>query len=162
MAAAALADAHAPVASDLEAQGGGRCLLGVAAVAQREAERGETEGRKARPVAVGVWLSRPKGEDVLILFPITSRPPSPDRFAVEIPEIEKRRGGLDATIRLWIILDEYNQDVVGKSFYLEPEPPLGRFSKAFFLPLMKEFIARRTRARGHDRRYRRAVRSYCR
>ena len=118
----------------------------------REAERGETEGRKPRPVAVGVRLARRKGEDVLVLFPITSQPPSPDRFAAEIPEMEKRRAGLDATLRLWIILDEYNQDTIGQSFYLEPEPPLGRFSKAFFLPLMKEFIARRASTRGVNRR----------
>ena len=66
--------------------------------------------------------------------------------------MEKRRAGLDATLRLWIILDEYNQDILGRSFYLEPEPPLGRFSKAFFLPLMKEFIARRAGTRGVNRR----------
>jgi hypothetical protein len=76
----------------------------------------------------------------------------PGRFAAEIPEMEKRRAGLDATLRLWIILDEYNQDTIGRSFYLEPEPPLGRFSKAFFLPLMKEFIARRASTRGVNRR----------
>jgi hypothetical protein len=75
----------------------------------REARRGETEGRKLRPVAVGVRIARQNGEDVLFLFPITSQPPSPDTFASEIPEIEKRRAGLDATLRLWIILDEYNQ-----------------------------------------------------
>ena len=101
---------------------------------------------------MGVRIARPKGEDVLVLFPITSQPPSPGRFAAEIPEMEKRRAGLDATLRLWIILDEYNQDIVGRSFYLEPEPPPGRFSKAFFLPLMKEFIARRARTRGVNRR----------
>ena len=39
--------------------------------------------------------------------------------------------------------DEYNTDVVGQSFYLEPDPPIGRFSKAFFLPLAREFVARR-------------------
>ena len=75
-----------------------------------------------------------------------------DRFAVEIPEMEKRRAGLDAAVRLGMILDEYNQDIIGQSFYLEPEPPLGRFSKAFFLPLMKEFMARRGRARSVSRR----------
>ena len=58
-------------------------------------------------------------------------------------EIEKRRTGLDPALRLWIILDEYNTDVVGQSFYLEPDPPIGRFSKAFFLPLAREFVARR-------------------
>jgi hypothetical protein len=116
-----------------------------------EAERGETEGRKSRPVAVGVRITRPKGEDLLVLFPITSQPPAPERFSAEIPEMEKRRAGLDVTLRLWIILDEYNQDTIGQSFYLEPQPPLGRFSKAFFLPLMTEFIARRTKARGVNR-----------
>jgi hypothetical protein len=99
-----------------------------------------------------VRIIRPKGDDVLVLFPITRQPPSSGRFAVEIPEIEKRRAGLDTTLRLWIILDEYNQDIVGQSFYLEPEPPLGRFSKASFLPLMNEFIARRSKSRGVNRR----------
>ncbi len=34
---------------------------------------------------------------------------------------------------------------IGKTqvVYLEPEPRIGRFSKAFFLPLLREFIARR-------------------
>jgi hypothetical protein len=119
------------------------CVIRFPYLWAREAQRGETEGRKVRPVAVGVRISRPKGEDVLVLFPITSQTPAQNRFAVEIPETEKRRAGLDATVRLWMILDEYNQDIIGQSFYLEPEPPLGRFSKAFFLPLVKEFIARR-------------------
>ena len=128
------------------------CVVRYPYLWARKGERGETEGRKPRPVAVGVRIIRPKGDDVLVLFPVTSQPPSPDRFAIEIPEMEKRRAGLDATLRLWIILDEYNQDIVGQSFYLEPEPPLGRFSKAFFLPVMKEFIARRSRSRGVNRR----------
>ena len=38
------------------------------------------------------------------------------RFAAEIPDTEKRRAGLDGDIRLWIVLDEYNQDVIGRSF----------------------------------------------
>jgi hypothetical protein len=113
----------------------------------RQAARGETEGRKARPVTVGVRLAKPNGDDVLVLFPITSQEPEKDRFAAEIPDIEKRRAGLDGSIRLWIILDEYNQDVIGRSFYLEPEPPLGYFSKAFFLPLLREFIARRSKTK---------------
>ena len=116
-----------------------------------EAQRGETEGRKSRPVAVGVRMAKPEGDDVLLLFPITSKAPERGRFAVEIPETEKRRAGLDGDMRLWIILDEYNLDIVGRSFYLEPEPPLGRFSKAFFLPVMREFIARRSRTRGVNR-----------
>lgn len=113
----------------------------------REARKGETEGRKDRPVAVGVRLKR-AGGDALLLFPITSQEPAAGRIAVEIPEIEKRRAGLDAGIRVWILFDEYNTDLVGHSFYLEPEPPVGRFSKAFFLPHMQAFVARGKRAAG--------------
>lgn len=108
----------------------------------REASRGETEGRKNRPVAVGVRLPRPDG-DLVVFFPISTKQPELGRFAVEVPSIEKRRAGLDTDLRLWIILDEFNTDAIGRSFYLEPEPPIGRFSKAFFLPLLREFIARR-------------------
>ena len=54
-----------------------------------------------------------------------------------------RRAGLDVDLRLWIILDEFNSDIIGRSFCLEPEPPMGRFSKAFFLPILRKFIARR-------------------
>jgi len=107
-----------------------------------EAGKGETEGRKNRPVAVGVRIARSDG-DLVLFFPITTKQPEPNRFAVEIPAIEKRRAGLDVDLRVWIIFDEFNSDIIGRSFYLEPEPPLGRFSKAFFLPLLKEFIARR-------------------
>ena len=117
----------------------------------REAAAGETEGRKFRPAAVGVRIAKPKGEDVLVLFPLTSQEPARGRFAAEIPAMEKRRAGLDGDVRLWIILDEYNQDVIGRSFYLEPEPPLGYLSKAFLLPLLREFIRRRTKARAVTR-----------
>lgn len=93
-------------------------------------------------MAVGVRIPRAVG-DLALFFPITTKQPEANRFTVEIPAIEKRRAGLDVDLRLWIILDEFNTDILGRSFYLEPEPPIGRFSKAFFLPLLREFIARR-------------------
>ena len=112
---------------------------------------GETEGRKdSRPVAVGFRLPN-AGGDLLLLFPITSKQPQPDRFAAEVPETEKRRAGLDQNLRLWIILDEFNEDRIGQSFYLRDEPPLGRLSRAFLLPLLKEFIARRNSASAINR-----------
>jgi hypothetical protein len=117
----------------------------------REAVKGESEGRKFRPVTVGVRVPKPGGDDVLVLFPITSQAPARERFAVEIPVTEKRRAGLDEIVRLWIVLDEYNQDVIGRSFYLKPEPPLGYLSKAFFLPLLQEFVRRRAQAKAVDR-----------
>ncbi|MGE0238943.1 MAG: hypothetical protein AB7F09_13065 [Parvibaculaceae bacterium] len=127
------------------------CVIHYPYLWVREASAGETEGRKHRPVAVGIRYPTTNGEDLLLLLPITTQPPQPGRFAVEIPEIEKRRAGLEVAVRLWLIFDEYNEDVIGKSFYLEPDPPLGRFSMAFFLPLMREFIRRRSEARGINR-----------
>jgi len=109
----------------------------------RQHKVGETEGRKVRPAAVGLRISRPKG-DILLLFPITTSPPQVGKWAVEVPEMERRRAGLDTDIRQWIVLDEANADVVGGSFYLEPEPPTGEFSRAFFGPLMQQVIERMT------------------
>ena len=54
----------------------------------REAAHGETEGRKFRPAAVGVRIPKPKGEDVLLLFPITSKEPAREPFAAEIPDMK--------------------------------------------------------------------------
>lgn len=127
------------------------CVIRFSYLWARQAAQGETAGRKDRPTAVGFRLLRAKGEDLLVLFPITSQPPQPDRFAVEIPEMEKRRAGLNSSLRLWIIFDEYNTDIIGQSFHLEPLPPLGQFSKAFFLPLMREFARRKSGAQGVER-----------
>ncbi|AQT47936.1 hypothetical protein [Bartonella choladocola] len=115
---------------------------------EHQASKGETEGRKKRPAAVAMRLLQ---NDLLILWPITTKEPSQDRFAVEIPDIEKRRAGLEQDLRLWIILDEFNIDKIGSSFYLEPDPPIGAFSKAFFLPLVREFIERRQQLKGIER-----------
>ena len=65
----------------------------------REAGKGETEGRKDRPVAVGVRIPR-AGGDLVLFFPITTKQPERSRFAAEIPAIEKRRAGLDVDLRL--------------------------------------------------------------
>jgi len=118
----------------------------------REFDKGETEGRKSRPTAVGFRLNRPDGQDILILFPITTQQPKSNRFAVEIPDTEKKRAGLEAALRLWIILDEYNEDVIGQSFYLEPDSLIGEFSRAFFVPVVRAFIKRRSEVRGVNRR----------
>lgn len=126
------------------------CVIRYPYLWAREAGQGETEGRKNRPVAVGVRIERIEG-DLLLLFPITTKQPEGGRFSAEIPAMERRRAGLDTDLRLWIILDEYNTDIIGHSFYLEPEPPIGRFSKAFFLPLVREFVARRKALKGVSR-----------
>lgn len=98
----------------------------------REAEQQETEGRKPRPVAVGLRLR----DDRVLLFPITSQPPRTGSRAVEIPEAEKHQAGLEPGKRLWIVLDECNLDVIGRSYYLTADPPLGHFSKPFFAKVL--------------------------
>jgi hypothetical protein len=113
----------------------------------READRGETDGRKLRPSAVALRLKRESGADALVLLAITSKQPLPQQDAIEVPEKEKRRAGLDSDKRLWIVLDEYNTDTVGESFYLVPGSPLGHFSDAFFLSLLRAFAKVRLNAR---------------
>lgn len=60
------------------------CVIRYPDLWAREAHRGETEGRKDRPVAVGVRVSRADG-DLLLLFPIATKEPEATRFAREIP-----------------------------------------------------------------------------
>lgn len=96
-------------------------------------------------------LARPGG-DAVVLLPITTQPPVRGRNAVEVPETEKQRAGLEISVRCWIMLDEFNTDVIGKSYYLEPEPPLGVFSRAFFVPVARRFVAHVKAARKIDRR----------
>lgn len=117
----------------------------------REAKRGETEGRKPRPTVVVLRLVRSRG-DAVVLLPITTHPPAKDRFAVEVPDTEKQRAGLQTGAHCWIILDEFNTDIIGKSFYLEPERPLGAFSRAFFHLVAKAFVANIRKARKIPRR----------
>jgi hypothetical protein len=117
----------------------------------READRGETDGRKSRPSAVALRLKRADGADVLVLLAITSKQPAPFQDAIEVPEKEKRQAGLDSDKRLWIILDEYNTDSVGKSFYLPPGSKIGNFGGTFFLALLRAFAKVRLNARRVER-----------
>jgi hypothetical protein len=75
--------------------------------------------------------------------------PGIDRLALEVPEIECKRAGLDADKRLWIILDEYNHDILETSFYLDPNGRLGAFSAMFNKKALRIFTeaARKRQAR---------------
>jgi hypothetical protein len=97
----------------------------------REAASGETEGRKLRPVALALITRTAAGEAEVLMVPITSQPPAADRFAIEVPDIEKRRAGLDRHLRLWVVTDEANTDLPGRSFYFEPDGRVGAFSLQF-------------------------------
>ena len=72
----------------------------------------------------------------------------PGQKAVSIPETEKRRAGLERDIQLWVVLDEYNYDLVGASWYLLSRVAASVcFSKAFFAPLLQQLRADLPRVR---------------
>ena len=97
------------------------CVIEYPYLCAREDAEQKTEGFKPRPVAVGVRMPAKVegGNDAALLFAITSKEPVAGVEAIETPEIEKRRSGLDQDKRLWIILDEYNFDLVVVSYYLD-------------------------------------------
>ena len=97
-------------------------------------DRNETAGRKDRPVCVIVAARGRDGLTHLALLAISSREPSADQGATEIPEIECRRAGLSEWKRAWITISEYNYDIAERSWHLDVNrPPLGRFGKPFMM-----------------------------
>ena len=92
-----------------------------------QADRGETEGRKKRPSCVVVVVTDVAGHHVMFIAPITSKAPDPGRTALEIPETEARRAGLDTNLQLWVILDELNADILEASYTLEDRSARGSF-----------------------------------
>lgn len=114
-------------------------------------EAGETEGRKQRPVVFVAVVQDKAGSNHLFVLPITTLPPK-DRLAVEVPQIERRRTGLD-DLSLWIILDEYNHDLLERSYYFDPAERVGAFSNMFHQNVLKSFLraAREKRSRSVPR-----------
>lgn len=94
-------------------------------------DKGETEGRKERPVCL--MLAIPKGKEThLVLLAISGTPPLSDQTTLSIPPLERRRAGLRDWKEAWITVSEYNHDIAERSFYFEPHSEvLGQFSKAF-------------------------------
>lgn len=89
-----------------------------------ESEKGETEGRKDRPVYI-IDVEDLAGEVGVTVLPITHAPPGVDRHAVEIPAATKARIGLDVE-RSWIVCDEAN-DFIWPGPDLRPHPRSGKF-----------------------------------
>jgi len=101
--------------------------------------RGETEGRKDRPVVVAVLFVGRDGLDYVLLLPITTQAPGAGRKAIEVPVTEKSRASLDKSRSQWILLDEYNLDPLKGSYYLRPSSVTGQFSKAFMTTVLGQF-----------------------
>src|ERR1700693_3640749 len=70
----------------------------------REYDRQGESGREDRPACVQIIIAG-TARTIVPLSPITSRKPNADRTALEIPEIEARRAGLD--LPAWIVVDEW-------------------------------------------------------
>ena len=110
---------------------------------QREAGVGEESGRKFRPTCVVVTIVG--NPTKLFLYPLTTRPPSPDQTALKIPDIERKRAGLDETC--WLVLDELNVATSDELYDFETLVPTGSFSPAFTRTIVQEALNRRRRGR---------------
>jgi hypothetical protein len=107
----------------------------------REHDRTIEHGGKARPACVVVPITQTG--NIVVLFPLTTQEPSPDRLALLVPDTERRRLKLRGSGPSWIILDEGNRDIMPGSFHLEPisyDPPIhtyGQFSQAFMHQVLR-------------------------
>jgi hypothetical protein len=89
------------------------------------------DGAKERPCCLVLLVTDSAGRETVILAPVSSKPPRADQTAIEIPEIERRRAGLEGYPQAWVFVDEVNADRVADSWYLEPQAPLGAFGRSF-------------------------------
>lgn len=82
-------------------------VLHYSFVWKHEAERGQDEGAKDRPVVVLVLLA--DGEEVVVA-PLTTRPPEQSAPAIEVPARVRQHLGLDAE-QSWISIATLNRFV---------------------------------------------------
>jgi hypothetical protein len=104
-----------------------------------QADRGENEGRKPRPVAFVASIRTDDGKTHLFILPLTTSSPGTDRLFIAVPEIECRRAGLPDAVPVWLMLDEYNYDVLPTSVTFEPDGRIGRFGPAFHRKVLQAF-----------------------
>lgn len=110
----------------------------------RQQAAGETEGRKDRPCCMLLPVQRAGSkETVLYLLAVSTVPPTVRDGAIEVPEIERRRGGLSEwKARCWVYVNEYNRDVAERSLYLYPDAdPIGAFGASFVNKIAVAFKA---------------------
>jgi hypothetical protein len=119
-----------------------------------EAERG-IENPKDRRTTIAAATRRERasdGADIthLILLGITDTP-RPDQSALPVPPIERRRAGLAIDRPAFVIVSEYDYDLVpGSHDYNPNSKTYGRFSAAFLDEIQK--------ALGEQMRLKRAAR----
>jgi mRNA-degrading endonuclease toxin of MazEF toxin-antitoxin module len=70
--------------------------------------REQEEGTKDRPCLIVMAVRREGSTTMVTVAPITRRPPTFDKLAIEVPQPVKRRLGLDEKIRSWIVTNDLN------------------------------------------------------
>jgi hypothetical protein len=108
---------------------------------KRQQLAGETEGRKARPVCIAVTVANRNDETLVFILPITTQAPLPGRLALEVPQLESQRVGLETHVRKWVMLDEINTDIVERSYVWADRKALGAFSPSFTSRLRSALLA---------------------
>jgi hypothetical protein len=104
-----------------------------------QVELGRKEGEKNRPVCVLSVIKSADGLTHVGLLAVSATPPKSGQVAIELPQIECRRASLKEWKGGWIIVSEYNYDIVERSYSLDVnQEPIGRFSKQFMQRLASE------------------------
>ncbi len=103
-------------------------------------EMGDDTGEKNRPCVIVLATENNDGDTVVMVVPVTSRQPRPDRGSVEIPAKVQAHLGLDGE-RCWVIIDEVNKFIwPGPDLSPLPGQP-GKFHYGFIPPkLYKKII----------------------
>ena len=108
---------------------------------RRQAETGWLEPEKPREAVVAVVVGEGSRRRVLLL-PITKQPPRAGRVAYELPAGEVRRLSRGDAQRLWVMLDELNEEPIG-SERLAEAALRGALSDTVFRDLYAAFYAQR-------------------
>ncbi|MFM9976380.1 MAG: hypothetical protein ACKVON_17640 [Beijerinckiaceae bacterium] len=118
--------------------------------------RNRTEDHpKDRTVTLAIVVKDAKAAPLthLFLLAITDNPDA-DGLAVEIPPIERRRAGLSPTRPAFVVISEYNYDILPLSHRYNPNAKtFGAFSPVLTEQVRDAFLdaMRRARARRVDR-----------
>lgn len=120
-------------------------------VAERDEDR-SVEGSKDHPCCLVLLVRDAAGRPTIFLAPISSKPPRADQKALNIPDTERRRAGLERHVDAWIYIDEVNADLLHESWYLTPQAPMGSFSRSYLSKIAAAIRANITSAKGVVRR----------
>lgn len=105
----------------------------------RQSAEGRHNPEKDRPVclAISLW-DEAQQITHLVILPISGTAPLESQTTLEVPKLELRRANLSLSKRAWITVDEYNYDIIERSFYFDPgQKPRGSFSPKFMEQVRK-------------------------